>query len=100
MDRFYSFIILSFLFGGCDSGLMPYQHIQARASHPNIILLIGDDQGYPYLGFMGADYIHTPNMDLIKVLLKFTFQYQKPCFPFEIKQFLNYIFFTLPSPKG
>lgn len=30
---------------------------------PNVILLIGDDQGYPYFGFMGADYIQTPNMD-------------------------------------
>ena len=30
---------------------------------PNIILLIGDDQGYPYFGFMGADYVHTPHMD-------------------------------------
>ena len=31
--------------------------------HPNIILLIGDDHGYPYFGFMGADYVYTPNMD-------------------------------------
>ena len=30
---------------------------------PNIILLVGDDQGYPYFGFMGADYVYTPNMD-------------------------------------
>jgi arylsulfatase A-like enzyme len=30
---------------------------------PNIILLVGDDQGYPYFGFTGADYIQTPNMD-------------------------------------
>ena len=30
---------------------------------PNIILLVGDDQGYPYFGFMGADYVQTPNMD-------------------------------------
>lgn len=30
---------------------------------PNIILLIGDDHGYPYFGFMGADYVQTPNMD-------------------------------------
>ena len=30
---------------------------------PNIILLIGDDQGYPYFGFMGAEYVQTPNMD-------------------------------------
>lgn len=34
-----------------------------EASLPNIILLVGDDQGYPYFGFMGADYVHTPNMD-------------------------------------
>lgn len=30
---------------------------------PNIVLLVGDDQGYPYFGFMGADYVQTPNMD-------------------------------------
>ena len=30
---------------------------------PNIILIIGDDHGYPYFGFMGADYVETPNMD-------------------------------------
>lgn len=30
---------------------------------PNVVLIIGDDQGYPYFGFMGADYVHTPNMD-------------------------------------
>ncbi len=32
---------------------------------PNIVLLVGDDQGYPYFGFMGADYIQTPNMDAL-----------------------------------
>lgn len=32
-------------------------------SKPNIIMLVGDDQGYPYFGFMGADYVQTPNMD-------------------------------------
>lgn len=32
---------------------------------PNIILLIGDDQGYSYFGFMGADYVQTPNMDAL-----------------------------------
>lgn len=32
---------------------------------PNIVLIIGDDQGYPYFGFMGADYVHTPNMDAL-----------------------------------
>ena len=35
----------------------------AKAVLPNIILLVGDDQGYPYFGFMGADYVQTPHMD-------------------------------------
>jgi arylsulfatase A-like enzyme len=26
-------------------------------------MIIGDDHGYPYFGFMGADYVSTPNMD-------------------------------------
>ncbi|PWE00614.1 sulfatase family protein [Marinilabilia rubra] len=30
---------------------------------PNIVLLIGDDHGYPYFGFNDAGYMHTPNMD-------------------------------------
>lgn len=30
---------------------------------PNIVLIIGDDFGYPYYGFMGADYLQTPNLD-------------------------------------
>ncbi|MEM8909215.1 MAG: sulfatase-like hydrolase/transferase [Bacteroidota bacterium] len=34
-----------------------------KADLPNIVLIIGDDQGYPYFGFMGADYVQTPNMD-------------------------------------
>lgn len=38
---------------------------QKKDQLPNIIMLIGDDQGYPYFGFMGADYIHTPNMDTL-----------------------------------
>jgi len=39
------------------------QEPKAEEQLPNIILLVGDDQGYPYFGFMGADYVHTPNMD-------------------------------------
>ncbi|MEM9823896.1 MAG: sulfatase-like hydrolase/transferase [Bacteroidota bacterium] len=43
---------------------------------PNVILLIGDDQGYPYFGFMGADYVQTPNMDaLAKSGMVFTHAY-------------------------
>ena len=32
---------------------------------PNIVLLIGDDHGYPYFGFMGDDNVVTPAMDAI-----------------------------------
>lgn len=35
---------------------------------PNIVLIIGDDQGYPYFGFMGADYVQTPNMDALAAI--------------------------------
>ncbi|MDX1701003.1 MAG: sulfatase-like hydrolase/transferase, partial [Melioribacteraceae bacterium] len=30
---------------------------------PNVVLIVGDDHGYPYFGFMGADYVQTPQMD-------------------------------------
>ena len=45
----------------CQSN--PPQDDSDHKALPNIILLIGDDQGYPYFGFMGADYVQTPNMD-------------------------------------
>lgn len=38
---------------------------ESSAELPNIVLLVGDDQGYPYFGFMGADYVETPNMDIL-----------------------------------
>ncbi len=37
----------------------------ATTKKPNIVLIVGDDQGYPYFGFMGADYVKTPNMDVL-----------------------------------
>ena len=30
---------------------------------PNIVLIIGDDLGYPYAGFMGSHIVQTPNLD-------------------------------------
>lgn len=33
------------------------------APPPNIVLIIGDDFGYPYFGFMGSDLVETPNLD-------------------------------------
>ena len=40
--------------------------LPARAEPtPNIVLLIGDDHGYPYFGFMGDENVVTPSMDAL-----------------------------------
>ncbi|MEM9532191.1 MAG: sulfatase-like hydrolase/transferase [Pseudomonadota bacterium] len=39
---------------------------QAQADRPpNIVLLIGDDHGYPYFGFAGDEVVETPAMDTL-----------------------------------
>ena len=48
---------------GCKKETKQEEKPIAADEKPNIILLVGDDQGYPYFGFMGADYVQTPNMD-------------------------------------
>ena len=50
------FLLLLFSCGGNNSVLKNKQL-------PNIVLIIGDDHGYPYFGFMGSKYVKTPNMD-------------------------------------
>ena len=52
-------LFVSLMLYACNSGTSE----KSVQKLPNIILLVGDDQGYPYFGFMGADYVHTPNMD-------------------------------------
>lgn len=32
---------------------------------PNVVLIIADDLGWPYLGFLGDENVITPNMDII-----------------------------------
>lgn len=32
---------------------------------PNIVLIIADDLGWPYLGFLGDENVMTPNMDIL-----------------------------------
>lgn len=39
--------------------------VAAADRPPNIVLLIGDDHGYPYFGFMGDRNVVTPNMDAL-----------------------------------
>lgn len=56
-------LLLSIFTSTIACNTSPHQEQNAKTEQPNIILLIGDDQGYPYFGFMGADYVYTPNMD-------------------------------------
>jgi uncharacterized sulfatase len=32
---------------------------------PNVVLIIGDDHGYPYYGFMGSPIVETPHLDTL-----------------------------------
>jgi len=64
MLRVFALIITTLLYANCNANKENSVKNNAKEEQlPNIIMLIGDDQGYPYFGFMGADYIHTPNMD-------------------------------------
>jgi uncharacterized sulfatase len=38
---------------------------ERSVEHPNIVLLVGDDHGYPYAGFMGSPIVKTPNLDAL-----------------------------------
>ena len=50
--------------GGILSLLASISELTAdRSEKPNIILLIGDDHGYPYFGFTGSEHVLTPNLD-------------------------------------
>ena len=72
------FLILFLLIFGCVNN-------QSNASiKPNIILIIGDDHGYPYFGFMGSKYVKTPNLDTLAhsgVLFKNGFVPDNHCRP-------------------
>lgn len=62
MKNFHYFLILVLFLSACNNSAKEKSTVDEL---PNIILLIGDDQGYPYFGFMGADYVETPNMDAL-----------------------------------
>jgi uncharacterized sulfatase len=57
----------------CASTL-PLPAANANERTPNIILLIGDDHGWPYYGMMGSQDVQTPHLDqLARTGTKFTF---------------------------
>ncbi len=61
MKRIIIILSLGIITFSCDSNKSDSQ--DTAQGLPNIVLLVGDDHGYPYFGFMGADYVQTPNMD-------------------------------------
>ena len=66
MRKYIGFFIAILFLSSCSSNTEQQEATSAETESealPNIIMLVGDDQGYPYFGFMGADYVHTPNMD-------------------------------------
>lgn len=63
MKSFCSIFSLLIFLIACTPTEEPPENPSESPTLPNIVLLVGDDQGYPYFGFMGADYVHTPHMD-------------------------------------
>ncbi len=52
-------IIALLLASACSFGEPPTPAVD----RPNIVLIIGDDHGYPDFGFMGSSYVETPQLD-------------------------------------
>src|SRR6478752_9887958 len=58
MDSPMRFLTLLFL-------LVPALNIAAEPKHPNVLLIITDDQGYGDIGFHGNTMIQTPKLDAL-----------------------------------
>lgn len=56
MRGFFLTLLISIAALGCQPEPDP-------ANRPNVVLIIGDDYGFPYHSFLGADYVITPTMD-------------------------------------
>lgn len=55
-------LALLFSVVGMGAGLVP---VSAQKQHPNIIVMLSDDQGWGDLGFTGNTFVRTPNIDRI-----------------------------------
>jgi uncharacterized sulfatase len=47
------------------AALVTASHARAQDRPPNLVLLIGDDLGWPYAGFMGDPLVQTPHLDAL-----------------------------------
>ncbi len=66
MKRFGHLLFVVFIMMySCNEDQKVVHESEEEQDLPNVVLLVGDDQGYPYFGFMGADYVETPNMDAL-----------------------------------
>ncbi|HBH48190.1 MAG TPA: hypothetical protein DDX98_06095 [Bacteroidales bacterium] len=63
MQRILISLMLLPILLSCGQGKKQASAEASDKALPNIVLIIGDDHGYPYFGFMGADYVKTPAMD-------------------------------------
>ena len=65
--------VLLCIYLGCNNGSEEQGHAGPNQDHPNIILIMTDDQGYGDVGFHGNPNIQTPNLDqLAKESIRFT----------------------------
>ena len=60
----FSICLLAFAFSSI-SLLAPRPATAAESKHPNVLLIITDDQGYGDIGFNGNTMIQTPNLDAL-----------------------------------
>lgn len=54
------------------------------AERPNIVLIISDDHGWPYYGFMGSEVVRTPQLDRLAAegtVVPFTYNTSSLCAP-------------------
>ena len=56
MNRLCWILLTALCLFGCEAA-------PSHTNRPNIIVIIGDDHGYPYFGFMGDEIVSTPHLD-------------------------------------
>lgn len=55
-------VLLSVLVSSTADARVRFERIRRP---PNLVLIVGDDHGWPYAGFMGSETVATPNLDAL-----------------------------------